>query len=190
METGLIILIVTIVAFAAMVVFMLATGFNNQWPDGARFVVTRAGTKLTLIVDPAVDPGDLTWMDVARDFSRAQWATSLAAQAAKKADEKALQEIAVLLMEDAEYEARTHPAIKNSGAHQVWVGRRIGHGPILVVMRRKLVDHARKTGEPIIHELIHAAGGDRNHQDASWWTEFHIAPDSVQANARDRYLAT
>jgi len=187
MDVGLIILIVTLVAFAAMITFMLATGFKNQWPAGERVESTYKGHKLTLITGPETKTDSLPWDKVASHFVRAMWATSAAFEEVKEGDPKKLAEGAVLVLSEEEYEDRAGPFLQSSVSFQVTVPRRIGHGPLLVVMRASLVEHAVKTGEPIIHEFIHGIGGDYYHKDETWWNEFTTAPDSVQARAQSLY---
>lgn len=189
METGLIILIVTGLAFAAMVTFMLATGFRNQWPRGRRFEAAQGAHKLTLIVsEQAADTFSQDPQKVAQSYAKALWSTAMAFKVRKQGDPQKLAEAAVLIQHDGEFETMAPMGLQGAAAYQMYVRRRIGHGPILIVMRASLVTHSLARGEPIIHELIHAVGGDYHHKDESWWSEHSQAPESVQAYARERYL--
>lgn len=188
MEIGLIILIAALVVFAAMAAFMLATGFRNQWPEGPRFTSEYQGHKLTLIVDPKVPSGS-DWGAAARVFAKALWAVAQADKERGDGKPGDLKEGAVHLLDDAEYESHAGTTLRSSNAYKVNVRRRIGHGPHLVVMRSKLLEYALKSGEPVIHEFVHAAGGDYHHKDEQWWSEFTPSPGSVQAFARDYFKA-
>lgn len=188
---GIIIAVVAVVALVAMLVWLFATGFNNRWPKGERFEAKRGIHKLTLIVSDGAKGErsfDRAWYQQAVEhYARALWATATGWQVVKKGNPKDLAEAAVHLLSDEEYEAQVHPLLKTSVAYQVTVLRRVGHGPILVVMRANLAEHATKRGEPVIHELIHALGGDRSHEDETMWSEHASNTESLQAYARDRF---
>jgi len=188
--TGLIITISASLALIFMFGVLFAIGFRPQWPDGARFVEKRGPYTLTLIVtdDARRETKETAFAPVAAMYGKALWATAQGWHIQKGGSTDDLSEAAVLLLSDAEYESR-EPTLKDSNAHQTWVPKRIGHGPILVVMRASLTTHAVHTGEPVIHELIHALGGSRDHKDITMWSEFGSAGPkvSVQEYARVRY---
>lgn len=195
MDIGLIILIAAIVVFVAMAVFVLATGFKNQWPEGAKFVVHKSvqgkGHEVTVIANAAaireVESGMTPIARIGAAAYRAVVATDQAWQKViGKPPSKNLDEVGVWLLSNAEFDALTPTASANN-AMQLYVKRRIGHGPILVVMRAKLMGHAFNTGEPIIHELLHAMGGDYHHTDTKVWDETGDKEDGVQSEAQRLY---
>lgn len=200
MNIGLIILIVAIIAFVIMGAILIGTGFKNQWPDGDRTEIKGKRATVNLIIGSDEARREMnsshekSMLSLPEDKTKAKriYAMVVALKLAWKEvfnteKTKELDEVAVLLLSDEEYENYVHPTQISTNAVLLTVNRRIGHGPHLVVMRAKLMWHCLETGEPVIHELLHTIGGDYYHKDKKYWSEFSEEKDSLQFQAREKY---
>lgn len=185
---GLIILIVTLVAFVAMGIFLVVKAVRGpKLPDGHRFEAEWEGNKAIVIVDKKLegaiknDNGSVnSWLiegkfyhgnDLAKKCAAAIHATELAFK--NKGVEKAdVNEVVFLFSTDETFET-------GSGWWQAWAKGAAAYATQLVgdfrikvyymaVIRTRYIKTVAKRGQPAIHELVHIlnkeANGDYSHK--------------------------
>jgi len=192
---GLIILIVTLVAFAAMGVYIIVKLVKGpDLPDGHKFEAEVNGNKAIVIIDKklegavkATDGSVSSWIvdgkfqygtELARKCATAIHATELAfkQKGVQKADES---RVVFLFSTDETFES-------GSGWWQAWAKGAAAYSTSLsgifgtkrtpmAVIRTKYITTVAERGQPAVHELVHilneAASGDysHNHTDPKLW---------------------
>ena len=192
---GLIILIVSVTALVAMIVWLLATGFRNRWPEGTRVEAEYKGHKVTMIIAPRWAPGPgISFEGRALALAKAVWASAEAWRRATDSEARDVSEVAVYIADRATFDALLPTAGSIGAAFLGRVPRRLGQGPPLISIRAELAEHLFATGEPMLHEMMHAltdqyaaVGDGATHQNPVLWTEHADNPGSVQARARALY---
>lgn len=190
---GLVISVVATLALAGGFVWLFVFGRRNEWPAGLRIEQVVGGHNATVIWHPGSGGSSL----VAASVARAALATANAWSELKGTDEavKTLGHVAVWLLPDAEFDreaASVNPYRdpKHVAAYLVHVRRRLGQGPPMAVVRASLQDRMQKSGQPCIHEFLHAVGDlyyDGAHRDATVWAKSD-AVEQVEERAEAIYV--
>lgn len=167
-------LAITIAAALALLVgfgWLLIFGRRDEWPAGKRVTVTFRGHVADVVWAQGVSVADAS---VA--VAKAAWAVGRGWKTIRDENRFGeLQRVAAWILPDDAFEveaAKSHADPTSTQAYLVHVPRRLGQGPPLIVMRASLVTHLIKTGQPAIHELLHAMPGlygDRLHTTADVW---------------------
>jgi hypothetical protein len=177
---GIAIAIVAAVALATGLIWLFGFGRRNEWPEGESFRTNHGRHLATVVWSPAARPlyGSQK-LAVALAVAHAAASVAAAWKEVKGTTEAQgrLAEVGLWVLADEEFEVmarKTQPHLdpKNVSAWLVHVPRRLGSGPPMAVMRFSLVEHALKTGQPLIHEFLHDVGllHDRGHTDPTVWS--------------------
>lgn len=174
-------LIITIVAVVALLIgfgWLFIFGTRNEWPEGERKVGRAGGFTSHVIWSPAMSGRRVPLL--ARATAEAARATTQAWREHHGSDPPdSLHVVAAYVLTDEEFEDRIAKSMpwaspEKMQSYLTHTRRRLGHGPPMAVMRGSLQDHLMRTGQPAIHEYLHALGGliyDRVHENAETWAE-------------------
>ncbi len=190
---GLAITIAAVLALLVGIGWLLIFGRRDEWPEGKRVraefrghvaeVVWARGASVTGSANLAV--------------VKAAWSVTRAWRIVRGENRfKDVERVAAWILPDAAFEleaAKSHADPTATQAYLVHVRRRLGQGPPLIVMRASLVAHLVETGQPAIHELLHAMPGlygDRLHQTADVWETSGSVTAEGSASAFYRAVAT
>jgi hypothetical protein len=168
-------LAITTAAALALLVgigWLLIFGTRNEWPDGTRVSATFRGHSAEVVWARGANVAGADVLAVAK----AAWAVSRAWRIVRGENRFGdLELVGAWILPDDAFEieaAKSHADPSAAQAYLVHVRRRLGQGPPLIVMRASLVAHLVETGQPAIHELLHAMPGlygDRLHVTADVW---------------------
>jgi len=177
----IIVLSITIATFVAFGIWAITFGRRLRFPKGKR--VTIEGGIVTVHVVGAV--GELV-AQTAADAVKAAWS-------AWKQDRGTppYNEFCVLFLPDDQYDELDEQWGRKTAAHLGRVTRAIGTGIPCPVIRMSKSGEVARTGEPVIHEMMHALlqefsskGANRDHKTEGVWAEVSHKK-SVQFKARE-----
>lgn len=206
MDVGLIILIVTLLAFLAMAIFVIVKLVKGpDIPKGLKFEAKESDNKAVVVVSENAEgaiknpKGEVvSWLvdgkfiygaDLAKACARAIHATELAflEKGVQKAD---VDRVVFYFQTDDEFEGVGKSASwwqawsKGAAAYSTKIAGIFGFQQLpMAVIRTKYLDDVHDRGQPAIHELVHilneAANGDysHNHTDPKLW----LGPGGVES---------
>jgi hypothetical protein len=182
---GWILLVLVLASMAFGLVWFLWLGRRLRFPPGTVRTVT-SGTAINgrrqlvhVIIDPVVEAA-LAGTPVERGLKALKLAVRSAAAVsairsvwtkARHLPADILDEVAVYYQSSAEFDK----SFPNAAAYLSNTPASVGSGLPMAVVRDTCVLEVQATGEPVIHEMIHAllgeyskAGADRGHTDNAW----------------------
>ena len=185
---GWAILIVVVMALAASATWLLWRGREPHIPNGFSHTASRGRYKITTVIQYR-DHGDLE--KISHACALAVWAAGRAWAAVKKSPDDEIEHVCVYFTDDDLFEQHRFRELRKAVAFLVYTGANVGAGIPMAVIRASIVPEVLATGEPVIHEMLHALLGqssepdkDRDHSDAAVWA---ANGGGVQLMARGLY---
>lgn len=185
------ILTATILSFIVIAVLSVWQMMRVPWPSGSRMARESAlGTLVTVIDAPGSDGEKLMLLDACAMATTAIFTGWHVYRPNDAAAANVFPQVAVHFIEDAlmdDIQAALFPG-KQVASYLSDVSTKFTEIP-LAVIRRSLVQEMIETGQPLMHELLHAlltyfmsddVEGNRDHTHPAW--------DLVQGSARATYL--
>ena len=177
---GIIIAIVTGLAFVAMMTWLIARGFHVDYPKGDRRDITDLGLTVTTIVSPGLlKPSELD--DLAERCHEAVVAAICAwsekpghdTERVRRESLAELDGFCCWFVPGATFEVAWQsykPMVKGSNAVLTQLHKPIGGGPPLALIRSDCMGSVLYNGDPVAHEALHALRRwDNLHADPSTW---------------------
>lgn len=205
---GLVILIATLVVFAAVAVWFIWAARNWAWPRGNRVKGEYRGVRCTLVFtdegreDMGLD--EKAAQHLATDCARASWCAREAwgdVGVDPTHDPKRLNHVVVRFL--TEHEFFGPDSIPNEGERApaetlLKVGKRVGGDYLpMPTIRTKFRELVQETGEPVIHALCHQLVWDAKNDGIKLYDYMHAdgrvwvaagGEGTVQGVARKMYL--
>lgn len=189
-----VVLILALLGIGFMVLWFAWLGRTRwRWPEGVRHDLTYKGFDVHVIVPKVLTGG----RELAQACAQAVVASARGwADAGNGSDAgDKLSEVAVWFAPAKVFDTDPYLASVNAAAYLGTVQRAVGGGMPCAVIRDdlELFAQVRKTGEPVIHEMLHCLAGqftdwkgNRDHGDARVWLAAGGAK-SAQALARGHF---
>ena len=187
---GWLVLLLTLLAFAGMGVWLAFFARRPHFPRGRKYTEKYLGHEATTVIHPKVG---ISGVGVAKACAVAVWASAASWEenVGRTGATKAIRRVCVYVTNDVYFDAHPYRDLKNAAAFLISARASIGDGIPMAVIREKYVDQILETGEPVIHEMMHALLGvytepdkDRDHSNKSVWTAHR---GQVQTRARELY---
>lgn len=181
---GWLILVVPIALLLGAAVWLLWLGRRPILPKGRTQIATRGAYKVH-VVSASVETVDMT--TTSKRASLAVWAAAMAWQRSRNdGAHKEIKEVVVLLVDDDYFQAQSFTELRTAAAFLIHANSHVGSGIPMAVMRANIRKELWETGEPVIHEMLHAMLGefsepdkDRDHSDYETW-EANSDDESIQ----------
>ena len=197
--TGLVIL-GAVVIFAVVAVVLVIRGRKPRYPEGIRADTKPNGLHVVMVCEPG-ECSKYTHKQTLADHCHKAVMATVEAWEAKglPGDVRGkLDGVCCLFLSDETYDQPVPGSdwaeawVKGTAAYLAQVPQATGSGPPMPVIRSRYIGDVIETGEPIIHECLHAccqAGGlgYRDHDDPRVWAMHRSG--CVQADAWELFTA-
>lgn len=191
-----IVFLTPIVLLVSAALWILVFGRRPRYPEGNR-ITRRRGRYTVQIVCSDRSINEDTMNELGNSCAIAVWSTGtkwkeiLGVEALTE-----ISEVCIYFADDAYFESQPFKSTQKSAAFLVNTGAHIGVGIPMAVVRQSLIGEVVKTGEPIIHEMLHACSrefttpeSNRAHSDKRIWIAAG-GESPVQFRARKLFWGT
>lgn len=189
---GWVILGIVLIAIIAGILWFTWLGRFPRLPSGRRSAFESDGRMTTVVAQPGTELVLINGLAVS--CGQAVRAAATAWEYTFKKSPDVISNVVIYFTTDRYFDQQQYQEIRNAAAYLVYTGARVGAGVPMAVIRERYAAEVASTGEPVIHEMIHAMLGDfsepdkdRDHSNKSAWATF--GDDTVQARARKLFKA-
>lgn len=184
-------LVPALMLLVGLPIWYLWLGRRPRIPKGQRWTSGRGGYFVTLVWHPDMyRPGDKAWADAAKDAS---WVVARLWKADGRELDRDMARVLLHVVPSDLFDESPYPNIRDAAAYATYTGAPVGAGIPMIVVRGEpdVLEEILRTGEPVIHELLHLWLGetsepdkDRNHDAQGVWGEKQLQGRIRQVFAR------